>query len=174
MTIMMAASLAISAATAITGVAGAQQQAQAQADVQKQTAEAAVKNSINQYGTVQRRTLEERSAAAAALENNSIEAAQARSRAKVAASAAGVTGLSVNNLIADVFNQQGRRDQATRTNLGYTEAQLRDEQTSIYSQAQSAVNQGRTPIIAPGYATAALQILGDGLDAYNTYKPPTT
>ena len=170
-TTLMVISIAMSAATTLAATSAQQQQAQAQADHQKQSADAAVANSLNQYASIQRRTLEEREAAAGALEENNIEAAQARARAKVAASAAGVTGLSTQNLIADIFNQEGRKDQAVRTNLSFVEAQLADQQQSIFAGAQSAVNQGSTPIFAPSYASAALKIGADSLGAYNTYFP---
>lgn len=168
---MMVASLAISTVTSVAGVAGAQQQAKTQANYQAQMGEAARQNAMTQYSQLQRRTTEEQAAANAELENNAIEAAQARSRARVAASAAGVTGLSVDNLLADIYGQEGRRQEAVRTNLSYTEMSLRDSMDGVYAGAQSSVNQARTPVQAPGWATAALKIGADAFNSYNTYFP---
>jgi len=174
-TVLAITAAAISAAGTTAATVGQQQQAASQANFQQQQGEAANANAINQFGQIQRRLTEEEAAASLSTQETNIEAAQARARAKVAASAAGVSGLSVDNLIGDIFNQEGRRTSAINTNLEFTQAALADQASSIFAGAQSAVNTSLRPVQAPGFATAALQIGADSLNAYNTYfpQPPT-
>ncbi|MFR0657054.1 hypothetical protein SB719_21145, partial [Pantoea sp. SIMBA_079] len=60
------------------------------------------------YAATQLRMQQEQKAASQELQKSQTEAAQARATAETAAGEAGVSGLSVDSLIADYYNQEGQ------------------------------------------------------------------
>ncbi len=100
---------------------------------------------------------------------NAMRAAEARSTARTASGQAGVAGMSVDNLMADFYRQEGTFRAVTDSNLASTVEQSQRELQGLKSQSMSRENSLR-PAPVPGYLGAGLRIAGDGVQAYDSYK----
>ncbi|WP_143750582.1 hypothetical protein [Mesorhizobium sp. WSM4312] len=166
---MAVAQFAMSAASTAVGFMGQQQQYEAQQQYYKNNRDAANKAAVNTYATNQNRALQERKAASQQQQDLNTEALKGRGTAEVAAGEAGVTGLSVDALIADYYGQQGRYERTLDNNYQMNADYLRGEMDSTQAQAEGRINsvqQGQKP----SFADAAIRILGGGLDAYGGYQ----
>ncbi|MER8505694.1 hypothetical protein NKH91_06120 [Mesorhizobium sp. M0894] len=163
------AQFALSAASTVAGFVGQQQQYEAQQQYYRNNREAANKAAVNTYAANQNRALQERKAASQEQQNLNVEAMRGRATAEVAAGEAGVTGLSVNALIADYYGQQGRYERTLDNNYQMQADYLRGEMDATQAQAEGRINsvqQGQRP----SFADAAIRIMGGGLDAYGGYQ----
>jgi len=166
---MAVAQFALSAASAVVGYQAQQQQYEAQQQYYKNNREAANKAAVNTYASNQNRALQERAAASQELQKTNTDALRARSTAEVAAGEAGVTGLSVDALIADYYGQEGRYERTLDNNYQMNADYLRGEMDATQAQAEGRINsveQGQKP----SFADAAIRILGGGLEAYGGYQ----
>ncbi len=163
------AQFAMTAGSAVMGYQADQAQYEAQQQNYKNNRIEANQAAVNQYAASQNRQLQEAKAASADLQDLNREALQARSTARMAAGEAGVTGLSVDALIADYYGQEGRQERTLSNNYQMNADYLRGEMEGIQSQAEGRINsvdQGQKP----SFAGAAIRILGGGLDAYGGYQ----
>lgn len=160
---------AISAGSAVMGFQAQQAQYEAQQQHYKNNREAANKAAVNTYASTQNRQLQEAKATSQEMQNLNTEAMRGRATATVAAGEAGVTGLSVDALIADYYGQQGRYERTLDNNYQMQADYLRGEMESNQATAEGRINsvdQGQKP----SFADAAIRILGAGMDAYGTYQ----
>lgn len=167
MTIMAAASLAIGALTAYTQHEGQKDAAKSQQRYNERTqanAELQRKYDIQQLST---RQIQEGQAAGDKIFQNSVDAAQARSRAAVGAEESGVTGASVDAIARDFYMQQGQRDQSVQNNANNAIQQLQMEKvgSNIRAAGRSIVNEPQKPSLF----SLALGIGQAGMNAYDTY-----
>lgn len=169
---MAVAQFAMSAVSAVAGFAAQQQQAEAQNQHYRNNRDAANKAAVNSYAANQNRALQERKAASQEQQNLQTDAMRARSTATVAAGEAGVTGLSVDALIADYYGQEGRYERTLSNNYQMQAEYLRSEQEVTRAQAEGRINsvQQAQP---PSFADAAIRIFGGAIDAYGGYKRAT-
>ncbi len=164
------AGLAISAASTATGFIGAQQQADAQEEYnafqQEQTrlnAEAAYANDFN---AEQARLSQEAAADSREIQEAQIDAAKARATARTAAGEAGVSGLSVDALIADFNRSEARFRDATRQQQEFDTLASRDRLRQADARKQSRINSAvPQPVQRPSFLGAALRIGGAGVSA---------
>ncbi|WP_287253217.1 hypothetical protein [Mesorhizobium sp.] len=166
---MAVAQFALSAASTVAGFVGQSQQAEAQQQYYENNRQAANRAAVNTYAANQNRALQERKAASREQQNLAAEAMRSRATAEVAAGEAGVTGLSVDALIADYYGQQGRYERTLDNNYQMQADYLRGEMDATQAQAEGRINsvqQGQRP----SFADAAIRILGGGLDAYGGYQ----
>lgn len=96
---------------------------------------------------------------------NNAASRRAESTATVAAGEAGVTGLSVDALLADLSGRSGRDNATAEVNYLRRDNAIQADAFNNWSQTASAINKLETPK-APDYLGAALKIG----TAYNTYK----
>lgn len=91
-----------------------------------------------------------------------IEAMQARARARVASGEAGVSGLSVDNLIADFYRQEDVYKQSVQRNVEFSRQQSQEDIKGLRSQAEGRYQAIQPylpePIARPSFLGTALQI----------------
>lgn len=163
------AQFAMSAASSVMGFQSQKQEYEVQRQHYENNRIEANKAAVNTMASTQNRILQEQAAASDEAQKLNIESAKGRATAQVAASEAGVAGLSVDALVADYYGQQGRFERTLDNNLQMQTDYLRGEMDATSAQAESRINsvaQG-TP---PSFADAALRVLGGGLDAFTGYK----
>jgi len=169
---LAAASFVIGAAQQVVGFMGQQQQYDAQAEAYKQNALNAQAAARDEYASTQNRLLQEREAAVQERTEASIEALSARSTARTAAGEAGVSGLSVDALLADYYAKEGRNSASIENNLSATQNYLIGEMDSIEARTQSQINSVPIPT-PPSFLPTAVGIFSSGLEAFRIYDANT-
>lgn len=147
-----ALSAALSIAGGIAGYQQAKQQADAQNQMYRENARDANKAAENQYAAIQHRAIQERTATEQKLFESNVDALKARSEARTGAGDAGVTGLSVNALLGDLWAQQSRRDDAAMENYETARSDATAQMDQVKAQTQSRINsvqRAQSPSILP-------------------------
>ena len=157
---------ALSIASTVAGLYGQMQAADAQEEYNKQMARNATIANNQKNAQISQRQLQERDAATGKMMQNNIEATKAKSTAQVAASGAGVSGVSVDALLADLSGSQGRYNASVGENLRSSNMASDWDRTNAYNEYASTINGLKAPAM-PNYLGAALQI-GTAVDTYNT------
>jgi hypothetical protein len=180
--VLTAASFAISTAGAVATYMGQVEQAEATADYQQRVMEMTQKNAEKAYrqevSQIDRRITEEREAAAQKQTVNAIEAAKARSRARVSAGESGVAGISVDALMADFNRQEAVYRAGVQDNLKRFTDQAQMEKVSSRTRKQSRVNSTYSqmrPVSKPSFLQPVAQTASSGMDSYRNYlaiRPP--
>lgn len=189
-TIMLAASLAISAMGAIQQFGAQQQQAdqarllqeaqiKANLETQNKAIAAAMQNLANQNAQLGLRENQEREAAGQ--EKFEARLNSLRETATARAASGETAGLSVDALLADFAGAGGRNLQAIDTNLNSTLGQINVDREAARAQAQSTINANSTPqlrrtIHSPSPVALGLNIAGSAVSAGSSFlenRPPT-
>ncbi|MEJ5084947.1 hypothetical protein [Brucella pseudogrignonensis] len=166
---MAIAQFAISAATTVMSFGAEQAAYKAQQQQYENNRIEANKAATDNYAATQLRMQQEQKAASQELQKTQTEAAQARATAQVAAGEAGVSGLSVDALIGDFYNQEGQYERTLDNNMQMQADALRADMDGTMHQTASRINsvsQGQKP----SFAGAAVRILSGGLESYGTYQ----
>lgn len=153
------------ASTAAT-VEGQRQAAKAQEQTNQRQYENAMQAraaNINQTNLMQQ---QEREGAMQKLEENNLAARAAQSTANVSAGESGISGLSVDSLMADLGTRQNRFNSSVETNYDRTAESIALQRENVNINAASQINQLKTPA-TPDYFGAALRI---GTAAYDYNK----
>lgn len=141
-----------------------QQQA---ADAQEQANQRQYQNTMQAYrANVNQTNLEqsqEREASMQKIEANNIQARAAESRSVVAAGESGISGLSVDAIMGDIGQKQGRYNNSVATNFERAEGAINNQRQNVYANAASTINGLKTPQ-QPDYLGAGLKIAGAGYD----------
>ena len=174
------ASFATSAASSGLGFVAQQQAASAQADYQNQMAvatnQAANAAYQNQIAQEQARMQQEKAAASQQVDQANRDARKAAATARVASAEAGVSGLSVDSLLADFDRQRASNVQTTQTNYLWSLIQSQENMAAYRANAQSRIASSRpSPVAGPSLLATGLDIAGAGLNAaayYNANKAP--
>jgi hypothetical protein len=103
--------------------------------------------------------------AAKKIENNA-EVMRKQATAKVAAGEAGVSGFSVDALLAELGGRGGQANSSAETNYLRADRAIEADKMNIWAGTASSIGQMRTPQ-APDFLGAALKIG----DTVNTYDP---
>lgn len=122
--------------------------------------------------TVNLRLQQEQQAATDAKLENAKRAAEARGTARVASGAAGVAGLSVDNLLADFYRQEATYRAVTDENLAYSAEQTGRELKGLQATSRDREASFR-PEPLPDYLAQGLQIGGQAVGAYRDYRKST-
>ncbi len=124
-----------------------------------------------QAGQVRLKDQQSAEAASQELTQNAKKAAEARATARVSSGEAGVSGVSVDNLISDYYSQEGTYRDSVNTNLKWDQAQSNQDLMGLRSGALDRSIGSRRPMLnAPSYLAAGIQTAGAGLDTYNRYR----
>lgn len=161
-----AAMAALSIVSSVAQVYGQMQAANAQEEYNKEMRRNAIIANNQRNAQITQRQLQERDSATNKLMSNNIEAEKAKASARVAASSAGVSGISVNSLLDDITMSQGRYNSSVNENLRASYAGADWDRVNAYNDMASTINGLKTPT-PPNYFGAALQI-GTAVDNYNT------
>src|SRR5690606_33738031 len=121
------------------------------------------------YISTQRRMIQEEAAAAAERQEVAREARAARARLLTAAGEGGVSGLSVDALLADYYGREATYMDQSRQQMEWTQQQLVDAMYGIRSQAEDRIHSVPKPV-KPSFIDAGLRIAGAGLNAYTKYQ----
>lgn len=166
---LLGASLVMSAGQAIVGYQAANAQYSAQMDAYRQNAENAALSTAQNYSNLNIRAQQEGKAHAQAAQQSEIEKARAVASAEVAAAAGGVSGLSVDAVLRDIYAQAGRNDTAADTNLRMSRDYLAGEKKAAEAAGQSQINSMPIPE-KPSALPFLLQGFASGLNAYSGYQ----
>src|SRR3546814_897671 len=182
--VMMIASTAITAAGAAASVMGQKDSAAQQRAYQNALAvqrnqqieenrKLAVNSYIEQSKQLDAADAQKDAAAQQDIAESARQAAQARATARVAAGEAGVSGLSVDSLLADYHRNEARYRDAVKHNREGEKAQLKLEKGGLRSQAEARIQSIRpyiaSPIQQPDYLGAALRVGSGVLGAGERY-----
>jgi len=168
-TTMMVASLAMSAVQGYSQY----QDGKYQNELAIEEAQNANTAYIDQTKQVALADIQRDDASAQKLEQNAIDAAQARGRAITSAGEAGVSGVSVDMLLNDFYRQEARFADGVIHNNYIERAQSEQERLGLQSQAKSRVNSAMSrynPNVGLG---AALTIGDEALSAGSRYYNQT-
>lgn len=168
--------------TAIVGVASAGMEyvhAQQTANVQEQmyqqqytqNAQSAQKAAVQNYAAIDQRIVQEQTAASKEVEQSVIEARKAAATTRVAAGEAGISGLSVDALLGDIYGASARHADEVNQQTEWTVQQLQREKEGISSNAQDRINSVQSPVISrPNFLDLGLRIGSTAANSYSTYK----
>ncbi len=171
-----ALSIVTSAATGIIQYVGQRQQADAQTQYQAALMQArnqeiqdnmalANESFLQQSQQLHLRDQQEDESASQDIQKVQIEAAKARATARVAAGEAGVSGLSVDSLLADFYRQEDVFRESVRRNRQLGRLQTKEDIKGLRAQAQGRIASVRPyipePIVRPNFLGTGLQILTD-------------
>lgn len=167
--------LALSAAASAAAYQQQQQQAENAAKYQneqyRQAGVFAAENYTQQTGVVSERLRQNAEATGQSGEENAIAAMQARATATAAAGEAGVTGNSVDQLLADFSRTESLNAANLKTNQRYAEDQANREQQALRADARNRIVSNRPgPVNYPSTLGLGLQIGAAGLSSYNSYS----
>lgn len=165
-TLLLAASLTMSAGQAVMGYQAAQQQYASQMDAYRQNAENAALSAAENYTRLNIRAQQENAAHSQQAQAAQIEKAQAVASAEVAAAQGNVAGLSVEGVLRDIYAQAGRNEAAADTNLRMSRDYLQGELDGAQRSAQNQINSVPIPE-KPSMTPFLLQGFASGLNAYS-------
>ena len=161
------AMLVLSVASTAAGLYGQQQQAKAQNAYNEQQA----KNTMEAYRANLAQTnlmqSQEQAAATQKINENNRAAEAARAKALVSAGESGISGLSVDALLADLSGEQARYNESVNQNYENASMAIDNQRTNARVTAASQINSLKTPQ-SPDYLGAGLRI---GQAVYD-YKNP--
>lgn len=161
------AMFALNVASTVAGVEGQRQQAKAQNaynDQQAKNAMEAYRANLAQTNLMQS---QEHAAATQKVNENNRAAEAAKAKALVSAGESGISGLSVDTLLADLSGEQARYNESVNQNYQNASMALDNQRTNARVNAASQINSLKTPQ-SPDYLGAALRI---GQATYD-YKNP--
>ncbi|HHK0424574.1 TPA: hypothetical protein ACQQIU_002746 [Pseudomonas aeruginosa] len=168
-------SIAMAVVGALSAVAG-HQQAEVATKVQtkqheqnQRNAQAALRDS---YIAIQNRQQQEAESAAQQVEERRRESVRQMSSAYAAAGEAGVSGLSVQSILADIGATAARDISTIEQNRDWSLDQLNSEMSGARNQAMSQMNATTAGVRPSGWATA-LQIGSSAVGAYASYATRT-
>jgi hypothetical protein len=165
-------SFMVTAGSAVSNFAAASAQADEQNRMYEKNAQNAEYSAAVERQQNALRKNQEQEAAGAKQFDNFLETRARASSAEVAAGEAGVTGLSVDSLIRDVWQSGGRTADRIAHNSEMTLQQLNMEDRAIEARKESRINSVRKGV-APSGLALGLNIASAGLGAAKDYKTMT-
>lgn len=153
--------------SSVMGVVGQMQAQSAQEEANQRQYENTMKAraaNINQTNLMQQ---QEREAAVQKLDENNMAARAAKSTATASAGDNGISGLSVDALIADLGSKQKRFNSSVSANYDLASSGIANQRENVDINAASAINALKTPAM-PDYFGAALRI---GKSVYDYQNP---
>lgn len=130
----------LSIAGSMAEYSAASQAADAQNAYYMANAKAAQKAAADQYMWQQKRIQQEREKSSQEMFETSVEAMQKRGSVWASAGESGVSGLSVDALIGNVFAQEGRKQMIELTQYEINRDQVRGEMDQTQANAQARIN----------------------------------
>jgi hypothetical protein len=123
----------------------------------------------DQMFQTQQRMLQEQASTANEKIDVQREARAAKATAMTAAGESGVSGLSVDALLAEFDGRQAEYEDRIDQNTEWTLTQLNNEMKGIRSNAEDRINSVQRAA-KPSFFDAGLRIAGAGLNSYNSYE----
>jgi len=162
-------SMGLGVASSMMEYQGAKQQYAAQAEFARRNAENASITATTNYKNLNIKMQQEDLTRHQSKFQTRIEAAQAAATADVAAGQGGVSGLSVEQLLRDIWAQEGRNSQALDSNAQMNRAYLEGEKRAAQLGSQNQINSVPIPE-KPSFAPYLINAFGSGINAYTGYQ----
>ena len=166
---MAVASFAIGAAQSVASFSAQS----AAADEQNRLYEQNRLNAIAAFEDNQRaltnRQSQEQEAAGAQKFDNAIEARKARALNRVAAGESGVSGITVESLMRDMYQQEARVNDRVDQNTDWTMAQLQDQKRGDGYRTLDRINSVQRAN-KPSFVDLGLKLAGAGLNSAASYR----
>lgn len=162
-------SMAIGAASQVTGFMGQQQQASEQNAYYQQNRLNALQANADTQTSLNMRESQEQQAAADQKFETGLQVQAARATNITAAGENGVSGLSLEGLLNDISNKGARANANVDQNTDWTMAQLEAQKTSSSYQTVDRINSVKQAT-APSLLDAGLKIAATGVDGYSKYS----
>ena len=164
---MIYISAAIALASAATSVVGQKQQADAQEKQQKMAAQQERQRYLEEVTSLRQQQTQEQVAKSQRMQEAELKGKEAKAQAVVAAGEAGVAGLSVEALVANIS-----RKQATYAFSEQKQAEMMSASRTMEIQSSGAGYQRNLftinrPIPQPNYLNAALEGAQTGMSVYS-------
>ncbi|MGR9319159.1 virion core protein, T7 gp14 family [Rhizobium leguminosarum] len=140
--------------------------AEEQNKLYRQNAARANQSARDQLFQTQQRMLQEQEKAGAEKADNLRDARKAKATANVAAGEAGVSGVSVDALLAEFDGRAAQANDRIDQNTDWTLSQLNNEMKGIRSSAEDRINSVQRAA-KPSFFDAGLRIVGESLDQYD-------
>jgi len=163
------ASMGMGIASSVVEYGAAKSQYAAQAEMKRQNDINAAKQAEAQYSNLNIKANQEDQARHQSKFETGLEAARAASSLEVAAAQGGVSGLSVDSLLRDIYAQEGRNSSALDANARMNRDYLKGEMKAVELGSQSQINAVPIPE-KPSFAPYLINAFGSGLNAYAGYK----
>jgi hypothetical protein len=173
---MAVGSLAISAGSAVLGMAASRKQASVANTTgviqQKQTEQAAQRDFVLQDQELSARQVQEQDAAATQKFDNTMAARKAVATNMVAAGESGVAGsLSTMGLLRDIYQQNGMANDRINQQTDWTMQEIQNQKKSANSQKTDKIILGRfQPMARPNFADTGLKIASSAINSYSNYR----
>ncbi len=161
--------ISIALASAALGAAGQMVQYQNQQAMYEQNRQNAMAAFRDNQQALNTREMQEQTAASEKRFDMDMQAKAAMATADVSAGEAGVSGISVDQLIGDLGARGARAKDRIDEDQSWTTAQLQSEKTAGAHQMVDRINS----VPAPNFADAALRIAGVGLNSASSYYSMT-
>jgi len=168
------AALASSAAQAGLTIAQGNSDAKAQAGYQRQLTAATNTQAAAQASALRQQQAQANESSARETEKARLASQRAKATATVAAGEAGVSGNSVDALLAEYNTQLGQLKEATLRQQQLRDAAYQDEAEAVRTGASYQGLQINAPVAGPNVGAAALKFGADALGIYRDYKRDTT
>lgn len=165
------ASLAISGAGTVASLQGQKYAADAQARNQGDLTTANNQVAVEQMSQLRIQQAQSQEATTRDNERARLAAQRARSTATVAAGEAGVSGNSVDALLAEYGQQLGQYREATNRQTQLNAQGINTQVAAIRTGTRFQNLQINAPIAGPNYGAAAVRLAGDVLGTYRAYNP---
>lgn len=139
----------------VMGLIGQQQQNRAQEEANQRQYDATMRNYRANLAQVELEKQQNADLANQKITENNLKAREATATAFTAAGENGVSGLSVDALVADLGMKQGTYNSSVRTNYSNTITALDNQRENVYANAASQINSLKipTPVDYLGAAT---------------------
>lgn len=151
--------------SAVIGGAQALMSYSAQNAESKATQKNATQSWRNDQQATTQRELQEQDALRQKQTQSQIEQAEASSEVAVSGAASGISGISLDNLLADVDRRAATNRQTEQTNTDMLMSQLQQQRKGINAQAESRINSA--PAASPMSLIAGIG--SAGISGFNTY-----
>jgi len=158
------ASMGLGIASSMMEYSAAKSQYAQQMAFNRRNAENAANQAATQYSNLNIKAQQEDLARHQSKFQTGIEAAQAKSTMEVAASQGGVSGLSVDQMLRDLYAQEGRNSAALDANHQMSRHYLEGEKKAAQLGSQGQINSLPIPE-KPSFAPYLIKAFGSGLDA---------
>lgn len=150
---------AVSIASGISQYQDQSAAADAQNKYNKQAANDAANNARLQYNDVQRRKVQEDIAKGQQLQQSKMDLRKKQEEAKAYASDAGLSGLSIDSIMADMAGQSARNQDILNQQSGWNMQQLTSQMQGIQAGSQGTIN-SIAPVRIPGIGDLASNVAG--------------
>lgn len=156
---------ALAVIPAITSAVGAIAQFSQQSAAAKANQKAVVASTTAGYEQSNLQREQQRVQASQQEFNTTIDATKARGAVAASAGEAGVSGISVDSLLADAYGRQGRFNEAIDTNYANTSQQIQLQEKGLQAQGENRM----LAVPAPSFADLAIKLGSSVASGYSAY-----